>query len=280
MIKETDWIPSSKINLEDDSLVFALGDVHGHIDSVKEITEYVEKTYPDSFKISLGDVIDRGPDSIGSLKYVLEHYDVCLPGNHELLMLGTAFNIPYYSNVFYSNGGSWARTLMEKDEMSLLDTLKYHLGDTLYNKLIQNGLLEPTKQYNPTLHYEVGNLVFIHAGINPNRTMDYRDWIYQDVIYNLYSDSPVWIRDSFLTHKLEYATNPELNIPIVVVHGHSFEHYITHEPTAEYPNGVFPPGYTRLDGYRLGLDTGNFHTGILTGALFKNGYYKIINSIR
>lgn len=280
MIKETDWIPNSKIKIDDNLVVFALGDVHGDLSSLTEITKYVDKNYPEVFKISLGDLIDRGNDSIGALKYALENYDVCIPGNHELLLIGTAYDIPYYSDIFFRNGGLWAKSMASKDQLSILDSLKNNLGEDNWNKFIQNGRLSPTKEYNPFLHYEIGNLIFIHAGINPNRTMNYRDWIYQDVIYNLYDDSPVWIRDSFLNHKEEYAISEINQNPVLVVHGHSFEHYVKHQPTTQYTDGIFPPGYTRIDGYRLGLDTGNFHTGILTGAIFKNGEYKIINSVK
>lgn len=273
-IKETEFFKEDKIKTSDK--IFAVGDIHGDIDQLKAITEYANINYPEHIKVSLGDVIDRGIDSIACLNYVLENYDVYVPGNHELMMIGTIFNIPGYSETFFDNGGLWLYGLFKEKYDSnkhLYDILENELGDN-FQRFIQDGKLLPTKEYNPKLHHKSGNVIFVHAGIMPG--INYMNSIYNSNVYNFNESNPVWIRDKFLTHKSSYCKD-ENNEDVIVVHGHSFEHYIKHAPNIHNPNLFWNPGFTRLDGYRLGLDTGNYATGFLTGAIIENSKYKIIS---
>lgn len=276
MIKETDWIIDNKIKT--DETIFAIGDIHGNYDTLDELTKYVDKNYPSSKKISLGDIIDRGSKSIDCLNYVFDNYDEVIPGNHELLLLGTCLGLEYYSETFFSNGGEWLYFLFKEKYNSqeyLLDILKLELGNN-YNKLTQDNKLLLGLDYDPTLHYKSGNILFVHGGIMPG--INYIDSIYGDNIYGFSDNSPIWIRDPFLNHKSSYCKD-ENNDDIVVVHGHSFEHYINHTPGI-YTSIKWPKGFTRIDGYRLGLDTGNYDTGIHTGSIIENGRYKILSCVK
>lgn len=275
MIKEKDWIYTDKIKLPDDITLFAIGDIHGDIDAFTEMTDYVDKKYPQAKKITVGDLIDRGPGSIDCINFALDNYDHYIPGNHELLLIGTLHNLDHYADVFFNNGGIWLYELFSEKyskNKSFNDIIKLEIKN--YQKFYQYGKLTPTTLYDPTLHAEYGNLIFIHAGIKPG--MNYKDFIYGDNAFNLSNDNPVWIREKFLNHKTSYCKNDDGD-DVVVVHGHSFEHYIDHLPTDKYPSGKFPWGHTEMDGYRLGLDTGGYVTKIHTGAIFENGRYKIIN---
>ena len=61
-----------------------IGDIHGCLSTLKAL---IAKAGPVSQIISVGDLIDRGPDSLGVIKYCIENnIQVCL-GNHELLAL-------------------------------------------------------------------------------------------------------------------------------------------------------------------------------------------------
>lgn len=68
----------------------AIGDIHGCLTALKSLVEFVEFRDDDTI-ITLGDYVDRGPDSRGVVDFVIElgkRYNlVPLRGNHEIMML-------------------------------------------------------------------------------------------------------------------------------------------------------------------------------------------------
>jgi calcineurin-like phosphoesterase family protein len=68
----------------------AIGDVHGCSQALRALLSAVKPT-PDDLIITLGDYIDRGPDSYGVIDQLLHlrrtHRLVALRGNHEEMML-------------------------------------------------------------------------------------------------------------------------------------------------------------------------------------------------
>ena len=59
----------------------------------------------------------------------------------------------------------------------------------------------------------------------------------------------------------------------MVVHGH------TPEPRVLAAKGRrATPGWHRLDGWRLGLDGGSYQTGIVAGAEFRDGGYRVFTA--
>lgn len=69
--------------------VFAVSDVHGNLDYLKGLLDKISFS-PDDVLILLGDLIEKGPDSIGTLQYVLQlcknHTIHVLPGNCDRLL--------------------------------------------------------------------------------------------------------------------------------------------------------------------------------------------------
>jgi len=68
------------------SRTFFIGDVHGCID---ELVELVEKFSPKaSDKLyQTGDLINKGPNSVAVMEFVLKHNIKCVMGNHEAKLL-------------------------------------------------------------------------------------------------------------------------------------------------------------------------------------------------
>jgi serine/threonine protein phosphatase 1 len=68
----------------------AIGDIHGCLRAFDAILEEVDPQ-PDDVLVTLGDYVDRGPDSKGVLERMLELKTRCrflpLKGNHDLMML-------------------------------------------------------------------------------------------------------------------------------------------------------------------------------------------------
>ncbi len=66
---------------------FAISDIHGCLKTFKQLLETIGLQKSDTLFL-LGDYVDRGPDSVGVVRYIrtliLEDYDiVCLMGNHD-----------------------------------------------------------------------------------------------------------------------------------------------------------------------------------------------------
>lgn len=70
--------------------VLAIGDVHGTYDALRALTAAVNLT-SDDLVVTLGDYVDRGPDSASVLDWLIERRQtgqlVALLGNHERMML-------------------------------------------------------------------------------------------------------------------------------------------------------------------------------------------------
>ena len=90
-----------------------IGDIHGCLSTLQAL---ISKAGPVDEIISVGDLIDRGPDSLGVIQYCIENnIQVCL-GNHELMMLDAmddwlGLDHPYkrmglLSSDWFNNGGS------------------------------------------------------------------------------------------------------------------------------------------------------------------------------
>ena len=132
--------------------LFAIGDIHGCFDSLKElIEEKIQLTKSDKL-VLLGDYIDRGPKSKEVIDYIIElqgnGFDIItLSGNHEQMLLD-AFNEKELVALWKMNGGS--------------ETLKSFGINTITNLQINYlGFFKGLK-----LYFEFENYLFVHAGFN------------------------------------------------------------------------------------------------------------------
>src|SRR5580704_11284012 len=70
--------------------ILAIGDIHGCSGALDVLLKAVQPQ-PDDLLITLGDYVDRGPDSAGVVQRLLQLREtrrvVSLRGNHELMML-------------------------------------------------------------------------------------------------------------------------------------------------------------------------------------------------
>lgn len=71
--------------------IIAIGDIHGHATALAALVELVRPRHNDVL-VTLGDYVDRGPDTMGVLDQLIELQHRCqfipLMGNHEEMMLG------------------------------------------------------------------------------------------------------------------------------------------------------------------------------------------------
>lgn len=73
-----------------DRPVCVVGDVHGRLDLLRRMLDRLDAERPEATIVTVGDYIDRGPESRGVLELLAGRGagTVCLRGNHEDMMLG------------------------------------------------------------------------------------------------------------------------------------------------------------------------------------------------
>jgi serine/threonine protein phosphatase 1 len=226
-------------------LVYAIGDIHGRYDLMKELLLQVAFDYAARARgrrpilIFCGDYVDRGPHSakvLEALAWLRRRGEVdlhLLKGNHEQALLafiddpdsgppwlqfGGAETLASYGVLPPAAGEGFEGLARARDEL-LEHMPAAHL------RLLQS--LE--------LMVQVGDYAFVHAGIQPGAPLHAQQE--RDLL---------WIRQGFID-----AAGP---FEKVIVHGHTW--------TSDRPT---------VEAHRIGLDTGAFATGVLTAVRFEDG---------
>jgi serine/threonine protein phosphatase 1 len=167
--------------------LFAIGDIHGCFDSLKELVENKIQLNKNDTLVLLGDYIDRGDKSKEVIDYIIDlqgkDYNIIpLIGNHELLLLET-FEDENNKPKWLQNGGG--------------ETLKSFGVDSI--KDISPKYLEFFK--NLKNFYSFEEFLFVHAGFN-------------DKIINPFKDTYSMVWESQITY-----SNPLL-AEKTIIHGH------------------------------------------------------------
>ena len=216
------------------SLIFAVGDVHGSLCKLDSLIERCEQ-YADGRAMTfvfLGDYIDRGPQSAGVVGRVLDLQSqmpervIALKGNHEAILLGVVDgDIP--TDYWLAQGG--AETLQSYGVASAGELPSAHV-DWLRSLW---------------LSHDDGRRFFVHAGIDPERSLDAQQ-----------ETDLIWIREPFLSDRRDHGR--------LIVHGHT--PLMTRKPD--------------LRTNRLNIDTGAVFGGPLTAAVFGEAEAKPLSFVQ
>lgn len=107
-------------------MVYVISDIHGRKDRFDDIMEQIALTEQDTLYV-LGDVIDRNPDGITLLRYIMQQPNVkMLLGNHEYMMLN-ALGSQEHIRVWYRNGGDITHKLWKKQRLSARESILQYL---------------------------------------------------------------------------------------------------------------------------------------------------------
>ncbi|NJM50415.1 MAG: serine/threonine protein phosphatase [Sphingomonadales bacterium] len=222
--------------------VYAVGDVHGRNDLLKELLRKIleddHNRGPAEMQIiMLGDLVDRGPDSAGVIDTAMALKDWkpetrFLTGNHEEVFLDAIQSGDPKSVRFFVRIGG---------ESTILS---YPISRKDYLKLDMKELTEKLPALIPQKHIDflnsfedqiiIGDYVFVHAGIRPGVALE--DQETRDLR---------WIRGVFLNHKGD--------LEKVVVYGHTINKDVDEARS------------------RIGIDTGAYDTGKLTAIGLEGG---------
>lgn len=221
--------------LPDDVIVYAIGDIHGHSGLLRALLDRIVAHAQVRAKgrqpvlIFLGDYIDRGPDSRGTVDLVLDpprgFAAHALLGNHEQAML-EFLDDP-------EEGQPWIRwspaTLASYGLTGEADAAVDAAGRLLLRDRLLAALPPDHLDFYRNLETMVdyGGYAFVHAGVRPGVPLHAQA-----------HDDLVWIREPFLDWTAPFEK--------VIVHGHS----INAAPV--------------IRRNRIGIDTGAYSTGVLT----------------
>lgn len=173
------------------SLICAVGDIHGSLRKLRKLIACC-KQYADGRPMTfvfLGDYIDRGPDSAGVIRYVIDlqsrlrEHVIALKGNHEAMALDVIDGTTA-ADYWLVQGG--AATLLSYGAKSARELPGAHV-DWLRSL---------------RLSYDDGRRFFVHAGIDPEKPLDAQRE------HDLF-----WIREPFLSDQRDYGR--------LIVHGHT-----------------------------------------------------------
>ena len=89
---------------------FVVGDIHGSLSVLKNLLAGIQFNKEVDRLISVGDMIDRGPQSLEVLALLYEPWFYAVLGNHEWMML-KAFSPSVQTFMWWNNGGDWGYEL-------------------------------------------------------------------------------------------------------------------------------------------------------------------------
>lgn len=131
----------------------AIGDIHGCITALRTLIDFVEPGSDDTL-ITLGDYVDRGPDSAAVLEFVMQlgqmSQHIALRGNHEIMMLEAREKKSWYAPWLESGGEATLRSYAP----SSYAELSFDLVPEAHLDFLQNQLHS---------HYESDTHFFVHA---------------------------------------------------------------------------------------------------------------------
>jgi serine/threonine protein phosphatase 1 len=177
------------------SLTYAVGDIHGALHKLESLVAQCRAhgghdggAGARKF-VFVGDYIDRGPQSSGVIRYLIELAHempgdvVTLMGNHEAMLLAI-IDGAIDPEDWLGQGGK--ETLQSYGVTDARDLPREHV-DWLRRLRFS---------------HDDGKRFFVHAGVDPARPLDAQD-----------EHDLLWIREPFLSHRGDYGR--------LVVHGHT-----------------------------------------------------------
>lgn len=228
--------------------LYAIGDVHGRLDLLsalhERIGEEIAQEKPADWRIvHLGDYCDRGPDTRGTLDFLVRRMGedgriVSLAGNHDVGFLDFLNNADRDSLFARFGGVQTAQSYGVRLDASTQATIRH--GQIELAQALPPSHLDFLGTLKRSVSF--GDYFFCHAGIRPGVPLDRQD-----------PDDLVWIRRDFLDY-------PGLH-PKIIVHGHTIT-----QAAELMPN-------------RVNVDTGAYHTGELTAFVVEGATRRLLSVV-
>jgi serine/threonine protein phosphatase 1 len=260
--------------LSPDAEIFAIGDIHGRADLLDALIGEARREPRLREKraiVFLGDLVDRGPDSLGAIDLAIgaaarigADDGIALMGNHEAMMrLALDPETPWDVAVdaletWIANGGD--RTLAEFVEFDEPP------GDVDELLAAARASLPPrVRAWLASLRasWRSGDILFVHAGVNPRVDIDaFLAVPWNTPLFRLNEDRHwAWVRRPFLEHR----PGPKGFSGLFVVHGHT--------PNDARRDASHDDQIAR---FRLNLDAGSVLTGVAKMAIIRGAEAEVV----
>lgn len=224
-------------------LEYAIADVHGHLDQFDEaldaIGAHALQSEVTPRLILVGDMIDRGPNSLGLIEQIRELREsgkwevIELAGNHEVMLLEAFIHRDRSSVQFWLKHGGYEFVTSTGYQFSWVQHRDFWDRIPLW-------YINHLKQL--PLYYLTKHRVYVHAGVMPGVPLREQA-----------AESLLWIRNRFLNAaKVQFA---ELGVDYIV-HGHTPTKIAAADDSIE------------MFDHRCNLDSGTFFTGVLNVGVF------------
>lgn len=173
---------------------FVVGDLHGSTAGFLGLLQLIDFNPEIDRMFSVGDLVDRGPDSMSMLRLLKEPWFHAVLGNHEDMMLeAVASNFRSGTERWFGNGGDWAIEPFEENDPEFFELAE--LADEL-----PLGIIVETNSF--------GNIGICHA--EPPT-----EWT--ELCFEIEAQSVLWARKKINSND---STPPDPNISYSI-HGHT-----------------------------------------------------------
>ena len=97
-----EWFP-----LNEKGRDFIVGDIHGCLDLFLDKLKEIDFDFEKDRMFSVGDLVDRGPNSLDCLKLIRSDWFHSVRGNHEDMLIGCVLHNSWNWDNWMANGGNW-----------------------------------------------------------------------------------------------------------------------------------------------------------------------------
>jgi serine/threonine protein phosphatase 1 len=267
---------SLPLGVSPEAEIFAVGDVHGRSDLLAALIDEAAREPKRRDKraiIFLGDLVDRGPDSLGAIDLAMAakarvgaDEGIALMGNHETMMrLALDPETPWDDAIdafdtWIANGGdrTMAEFLKTEDLPNSLDEMLTEARAALPPRVLTwLSSLRPS--------WRSGEVLFVHAGVNPEVELEtFLAVPWNTPLATLDEDRHwAWVRSPFLDHRP--ATDGFSGF--FVFHGHT--------PNDARRDASHADQAAR---FRLNLDAGSAMTGVAKMAIIRDRQADVVSA--
>lgn len=95
---------------------FAVGDIHGHFSRLQAALDGIGFDPTADRLFSVGDLVDRGPESERSLDWLAKPWFFAVQGNHEALAIQHVQHKDLDYRMYRASGGSWFLRLAQREQ--------------------------------------------------------------------------------------------------------------------------------------------------------------------
>ncbi|MED4852180.1 metallophosphoesterase family protein [Caldifermentibacillus hisashii] len=220
-------------------MYYVFSDVHGCYNEMKELLKLWDRQ--NEQLIFLGDMVDRGYNSLGVIKAMMNlkkqygNQVVILKGNHDEMFIDWLYLDPFNRSIHYFNGlHQTIKSFYQLDKKKFQKDTRKQRADYIIKKFPDIVLF--IKEL--PLYYETENCIFVHAGIDLKNTQWKED-----------KQSLLWIREEFF------------HSPIKSKKRIFFGHTPTQFLTSNKSNDI----WVSKNGDKVGIDGGCVFGGQLNG---------------